>query len=632
VQTSKLIVLPSLILASALLVFPKVLLTVFMIEHPGKNIGVGLVASDILVILLQDFAVAILFFGAATWILRNPTPTRIFGCFTSYSLLLLVLMVDARCREIWHTPLDAQKLALFFEGISEMFRSNEMFLRKGSGLGITFRRWLFYVGVVTVVLWLPIVTSLRSTRQRASSTDRQPGRWIAPGAVILSLALLGVSVSMPKFMLGLEENIVVRHGVNAFRPKISKERLEKLAAEFELPLIPLSRSAPPRVPVLALRERPFENVVIFILESVRWRGLNLLGNGPTPTPHLRTYAEEGFLSKAYATIPHSSKSQFSIISGRYPLIDASNEEGIGSPRYPSPFWELHDARGMELYLFSAGTVEVEHIGATFARLGFRTQFEPEDMTLPDGVTRDAVSFGVDDAILLETPVEVLNSSPRPFAAVFVTNSSHHPYWYPGKPEDERSSIGTYWRSVSHTDAVVGRIVQRLIAAGLDDDTVFVFVGDHGQSFGEHGSFVHSNSMFEEEITVPLVFWASDGSLTGPVPERTSLVDIAPTLMDLVGLGNSAIRVQGRSLMRESSSYAIYSASHFEAVCQSLVQGKEKYVYFPSGDRLLHFDLESDPLEERGELVTDEAIKNRITDRLLGFVAYQEKMFEMENGD
>jgi hypothetical protein len=529
------------------------MLTAYMIDHPGKNIGVGLVASDLLVILLQDFAVAILFFGAATWILRNPTPARVFWCFTSYSLLLCLLMMDARVREIWHTCLDAQKLALLFEGPSEMFRSSEMFLRRGSGLGFTFRRWLFYAGVATVILWLPIAASLRSTRQRASSSDRQAGRWIVPGAVILSLALLGVSGSMPKFMLGLEENIVVRHGVNAFRPEVSEERLEKLAAECEQPLVPLSESAPLRAPVLALRERPFENVVIFILESIRWRGLNLLGDGPTAAPHLRSYAEEGFLSKAYITMPHSSKSQFSIVSGRYPLIDASNREGTGSPRYPSPFWELHDARGMELYLFSAGTVEVERIGATFDRLGFRTQFEPQDMRMPEGVTRNAISFGVDDAILLETPFEVLNSSARPFGAVFITSSSHHPYYYPGKPDDERSSIGTYWRSVSHTDAVVSRIVQRLRAAGLDDDTVFVFVGDHGQSFGEHGSFVHSNSMFEEEITVPLLFWASDGSLSGPFPERASLV-------------------------------------------------------------------------------TDEAIKRRITDRLLGFVAYQQKMFDEENGD
>ena len=47
---------------------------------------------------------------------------------------------------------------------------------------------------------------------------------------------------------------------------------------------------------------------------------------------------------------------------------------------------------------------------------------------------------------------------------------------------------------------------------LLDDTLVVIVGDHGESFGEHGSYVHNNSLYEEETTVPLIFWSVDGRL------------------------------------------------------------------------------------------------------------------------
>jgi arylsulfatase A-like enzyme len=76
----------------------------------------------------------------------------------------------------------------------------------------------------------------------------------------------------------------------------------------------------------------------------------------------------------------------------------------------------------------------------------------------------------------------------------------------------------------------------LEAAGLADATVVAVLSDHGEEFAEHGGFQHGGAVYEESLRIPLLFWGP-----GRIPasrrysEAVSLIDVAPTLVDLVGL-------------------------------------------------------------------------------------------------
>ena len=79
-----------------------------------------------------------------------------------------------------------------------------------------------------------------------------------------------------------------------------------------------------------------------------------------------------------------------------------------------------------------------------------------------------------------------------------------------------------------------------------DDTVIIITADHGEEFGEHGRFTHGG-LYDTVIHVPLVI-ANSGAGEGLVVERqVSLIDLAPTILDLVGI-ESANNFQGRSLL------------------------------------------------------------------------------------
>ena len=106
-------------------------------------------------------------------------------------------------------------------------------------------------------------------------------------------------------------------------------------------------------------------------------------------------------------------------------------------------------------------------------------------------------------------------------------------------------IRAYAASTSYMDAQVGRVLQRLDTLGLSQNTVVVFVGDHGFHLGEHGTW-RKNTLFEVALHSPMII-----SVPGQQPSRTDalaeLVDIYPTLCETCQLSVPS-ELEGLSLI------------------------------------------------------------------------------------
>ncbi len=99
------------------------------------------------------------------------------------------------------------------------------------------------------------------------------------------------------------------------------------------------------------------------------------------------------------------------------------------------------------------------------------------------------------------------------------------------------AIGAYDESISMVDAGIGTVLEVLRDAGLYDDALIVVTSDHGESFLDHKVWIgHGLFLTDDEIRIPLVIKLPKNRGAGTrVAELTRLVDVAPTILDTVGV-------------------------------------------------------------------------------------------------
>ena len=174
--------------------------------------------------------------------------------------------------------------------------------------------------------------------------------------------------------------------------------------------------------------------------------------------------------------------------------------------------------------------------------------------------------------------------------------------YPVTDEDVRRSRRAYFSSISYIDQKIGEILDVLKRTRQDENTIIVFLSDHGDMLGERGMWFKM-SFFEGSARVPLMI-AAPGMAPGRVDEPVSTLDVLPTLAELVGidLGDILSWTDGESLVdvaagrRKRGPVPMeYAAEGSIAPMVALRDGRFKLTLCEQ-DQAQLFDLESDPHE------------------------------------
>jgi arylsulfatase A-like enzyme len=123
------------------------------------------------------------------------------------------------------------------------------------------------------------------------------------------------------------------------------------------------------------------------------------------------------------------------------------------------------------------------------------------------------------------------------------------YWRFDTPEKAKRMTRGYYRMISGVDAAIGRILEELDSLGIADQTIVLLMGDNGYFLGERG-YAGKWLPYDLSLRVPLIVFDPriEDRLRGSTPSVPVLnVDIAPTLLDLAGIG-APEPMQGRSLV------------------------------------------------------------------------------------
>jgi arylsulfatase A-like enzyme len=127
---------------------------------------------------------------------------------------------------------------------------------------------------------------------------------------------------------------------------------------------------------------------------------------------------------------------------------------------------------------------------------------------------------------------------KPYAVLWDAKQSREPtgFW---RPERYPSCIDAYDERILFADRQIERLYERIEALALPGRTLWVVTSDHGEGLASHAVAGHGPRIYQEQLHVPLVLHASDGSLAPRVvDELVAHVDLFPTLAETLGLGVS----------------------------------------------------------------------------------------------
>jgi choline-sulfatase len=173
-------------------------------------------------------------------------------------------------------------------------------------------------------------------------------------------------------------------------------------------------------------------------------------------------------------------------------------------------------------------------------------------------------------------------------------------------EQVRRARHAYYAAISYIDERIGCVLDALGDSELAGDTIVVFTADHGEMLGERGLW-YKMSFFDPSARVPLIVSGAGVRAGERVSCPVSLLDLAPTLLELVGaadtLGSSerfvgvslAGLLSGREPVRDGDVIAEYLAEGLTAPAVMVRRGRYKLVVCESDPDQL-YDLAADPLE------------------------------------
>ncbi len=197
------------------------------------------------------------------------------------------------------------------------------------------------------------------------------------------------------------------------------------------------------------------------------------------------------------------------------------------------------------------------------------------------------------------------------------------YYYENASDDPAVRdhlVARYDGTVRRVDTFLDRFLTRLEAAGDLEDTIIVVTSQHGEQFFQHGDRGHGTSLYNEVMRVPLIVHVPGQESRTTIDRFTSLVDLAPTLVDMVGARGAAERTgfadqaMGTSLHpamqgRDPGKRFVLAEAFGE---YAFIDVPSRIKYYAGDDGDLFFDLSSDMSEQQPLPVSAETA--RVADR------------------
>ena len=121
-------------------------------------------------------------------------------------------------------------------------------------------------------------------------------------------------------------------------------------------------------------------------------------------------------------------------------------------------------------------------------------------------------------------------------------------WVPKGLTNPDYVIAQYDGAVAYMDSCIQAVLEKLAALGLEEDTIVVFVSDHGETLYDHDCYFDHHGMYDPTLVVPFaVVWKNHLPAGVRIKDYMQLKDVTPTLLEIMGI-DTDLPFEGRSMM------------------------------------------------------------------------------------
>lgn len=339
------------------------------------------------------------------------------------------------------------------------------------------------------------------------------------------------------------------------------------------------------------------NVLLVTMDTTRADRIGCYGNEDIETPALDRLAREGVVfSQATATSPSTLPSHTSILTGLYPAHHGSRVNGL---------YRLDDSHETLAEVLAESGYTTGAVISAFvldSRFGLGQGFAHYDDDLSECEEAPLYRYRERKADkTTDRAIQWLRGVADDPFFLWVHYFDPHAAYEPPSPYAEEYEKNPYDGEIAFVDAQIGRLTNTLEELGLTDRTLVVVVGDHGESLGQHNELTHAFLVYEATLRVPLIVRCGQRLGGGVhIPRRVSQVDLAPTILSLLGLRGTK-QTDGIDLTSLGTEPRTVFAEtlHSLLVCGwaallAVYDGPYKYIHGPIPEL---FDLENDVNEE-----------------------------------
>ncbi|MDE1153326.1 MAG: LTA synthase family protein [Micavibrio sp.] len=292
------------------------------------------------------------------------------------------------------------------------------------------------------------------------------------------------------------------------------------------------------------------NLVLITVESFSGDYLKIFGNQDGLTPHLDKLVDQSmFFTHLYATGTRTVYGLSAITLAMPPV------PGNAIVRQPengnlASLGGVLKSKGYDTKFIYGGYGYFDNMNAFFAANGY-------DIVDRNSLSNDEITFanvwGVADEDLYRRVMKEnddAHKAGKPFFDMVMTTSNHRPFTYPDGRIDIPSHTGRSG-GVKYTDYTIDQFLNEAKKHPWFDNTIFVIVADH--TAGSAGK----SELDPLKYHIPMFIYAPGIVKPGKVDKMASQVDIAPTLLSLMGVSYQS-RFYGKDLMTESPNRAFIS--------------------------------------------------------------------------